>query len=247
MSISGSVEELSEADLKDKIERYITDNRIKCSLTADVGELVNYIYHDMAGLSFITRDRLFERSGFEEININAWNDVEIVSGGQRVKTDYSFLSPQHAIDIHARMLRKTKTTFNDVIPRATADIGGGIRITVEKVPVLDEDVAVASSIRKVNVADIGREVQEADGVFLPEMMVYCCCARSTGFRSASQAAPARVRPPWAGVSSPLPPGRCAPLPSRRTAASGILSERRAARSSTASSTPAQSRIKTILP
>ncbi|BDF70324.1 hypothetical protein CE91St41_24490 [Oscillospiraceae bacterium] len=171
LSISGSVEELSEADLKDKIERYITDNRIKCSLTADVGGgLVNYIYHDMAGLSFITRDRLFERSGFEEININAWNDVEIVSGGQRVKTDYSFLSPQHAMDIHARMLRKTKTIINDVIPRATADIGGGIRITVEKDPILDEDVAVASSIRKVNVADIGREEQEAGGVLLPEMM-----------------------------------------------------------------------------
>ncbi|MEM5779759.1 MAG: ATPase, T2SS/T4P/T4SS family [Lawsonibacter sp.] len=166
----GSLEEVSEAELKERIERHLTDNRIRCSLTPDQAELVNYIYHDMAGYSFITRDDLFHKPGFEEININAWNDVEIMSAGRRVKTDYSFLSPQHAIDIHTRMLRRTKTTLNNAVPRATADIGEAIRITVVKEPIVDKNVAVASSIRKVNLAAASEDILLDNDSLTPEMM-----------------------------------------------------------------------------
>ena len=156
-SLNKNIEDISESELKEIIEKYITSHSVKCNLTDSVTELTNYIYHDMAGLSFITRDKLFERKGFEEIDINAWNDVEIVVSGKRTKTDYSFLSPQHAIDIHQRMFRKTGTIFNDAQPRATADIGDGIRITALKSTLTDADVAVASSIRKVNMNVISRE------------------------------------------------------------------------------------------
>ncbi len=156
-SLKKSIEDISEGELKEIIEKYITSHGVKCNLTDSVTELTNYIYHDMAGLSFITRDNLFERVGFEEIDVNAWNDVEIVVHGKRAKTDYSFLSPQHALDIHQRMFRKTGTIFNDAQPRATADIGDGIRITALKSPLVDADVAVSSSIRKVNMNIISRE------------------------------------------------------------------------------------------
>lgn len=156
-SLDKNIQDISESELKEIIEKYIATHSVKCNLTDSVTELTNFIYHDMAGLSFITRDNLFERKGFEEIDINAWNDVEIVVDGKRKKTDYSFLSPQHAVDIHQRMFRKTGTIFNDAQPRATADIGEGIRITAQKVPVVDADVAVASSIRKVNMHIISRE------------------------------------------------------------------------------------------
>ncbi|MEG2383052.1 MAG: ATPase, T2SS/T4P/T4SS family, partial [Oscillospiraceae bacterium] len=156
-SLKKNIEAISESELKEIIEKHITAHGVKCNLTGSVTELTNYIYHDMAGLSFITRDKLFNREGFEEIDINAWNDVEIVINGKRTKTDYSFLSPQHAIDIHERMFRKTSTMFNDAKPRATADIGEGIRITAQKAPIVDADVAGVSSIRKVNMNVISRD------------------------------------------------------------------------------------------
>lgn len=149
-SLNKKIEDISESELKEIIEKYITSHSVKCDLTDSVTELTNYIYHDMAGLSFITRDNLFEREGFEEVDINAWNDVDIVEFGKSRKTAYSFLSPQHAVDIHQRMFQKTGTIFNDAQPQATADIGDGIRITAVKYPLVDLDVAVASSIRKVN-------------------------------------------------------------------------------------------------
>lgn len=156
-TLKRSVEEITEAELKDIIEKYIADHNVKCCLTGSVAELANYIYHDMAGLSFITRERLFEMEGFEELDINAWDSVEIVIAGEKKRTDYAFLSPQHALDIHTRIFRKTGTVFNETQPRATADIGEGIRITALRCPLVDESVAVASSIRKVNMHVISRE------------------------------------------------------------------------------------------
>lgn len=171
-NISSDISKMSEGALKDMIQRYIIDHSAHAAEVPD-DQLVDYIYHDMAGFSFISRDHLFEREGFEEININAWNDVEVVTDGRRQKTDYTFLSPQHAIDIHQRMFRDiTGTVFNDAQPRATADIGEGIRITALKTPLVDADVAVASSIRKVNTQTISRESLLAGGTLTDEMATF---------------------------------------------------------------------------
>lgn len=169
-SMSGSIEALNEKELKERIEKHITDHGITCALGTSLEDLVNHIYHDMAGLSFISRDQLFEREGFEEININAWNDIEIIVHGRRKKTEYSFLSPQHALDIHDRIFRKTSTPFNLAQPRATADIGEGIRITALKTPIVDSNVAVSSSIRKVNMSVIHRERLLNGGSLTQSMM-----------------------------------------------------------------------------
>lgn len=148
--LTSAVETISESDLKDLIARDIMDKHITCAQTASFEELTNHIYHDMAGLSFISRENLFNREGFEEININAWDAVEVITSEGRKNTGFSFLSPEHAIDIITRMFRKTSTPFDNAHPRATADIGGGVRITASKMPIVDADIAITASIRKVN-------------------------------------------------------------------------------------------------
>lgn len=155
--LTRKVDELTEDELKGIIARHIRDHRIKCDLTNSAEKLTDYIYHDMAGLSFISREHLFEIGGFEELDINAWDDVEIVVKGQRKKTDYRFLNPQHASDIILRILRKTGTPFDVAVPDATADIGSGIRLTALRTPLVDEDVSVAVSIRKVDMTAVARE------------------------------------------------------------------------------------------
>lgn len=161
------IDMVSETALKEEIKRYITDHGLRCELEDE--RLVEYLYHDMSGLSFITREKLLDREGLEEININAWDDVEVKIDGKTVKTGYTFLSPQHAIDIHIRMFRRSGTIFNDTQPRATADIGDGIRITAEKTPVVDASVAVSSSIRRVNTQTISRERLLKSGTLTGEM------------------------------------------------------------------------------
>lgn len=159
--ISGQLKEpvdhYSEESLKEIIYRDIRDNKVKCNLTKDPEVLINYIYHDMAGYSWITRDNLFSRKGFEEININSWNDVEVVTNGIASKTDYHFNNPEHAVNILCRIFSKTQTPFDVVSCHATADIGDGIRITAMRAPLVDADCGVVASIRKVNVGEITRE------------------------------------------------------------------------------------------
>ena len=156
-SLTKKVDELSEDALKSIISRYLRENRVKCDLTANAVELTDHIYHDMAGLSFISREHLLERDGFEELDINAWDDVEIIERGQRRKTDYRFLSPEHAADIILRILRKTETPFDIAFPGATADIGSGMRITALRTPLVDDSASVCASIRKVDMAAVARE------------------------------------------------------------------------------------------
>ena len=156
LSLTKSAEELTEEELKGIISRYLRDKQIKCDLTDSAAELTNYIYHDMAGLSFISRENLFDQEGFEELDINAWDDVEIVIRGKRQKTDYRFLSPEHASDILLRMFRQTKTNFDVAVPGATADIGNSIRVTALRAPLVDEEVSVSTSIRKVDMTMVSR-------------------------------------------------------------------------------------------
>lgn len=148
------IENVSEKELMDKIYTYIAENGIKCSLTEDPLELAKYIYHDMAGYGFITREKIFDIPGFEELNVNAWNNIHIKINGKTERTNYSFLSPEHAIDIHKKMLRVKNVVIDNAEPRAIADVGGNIRICCSIAPIVDKNIGIASSIRKVSLMTI---------------------------------------------------------------------------------------------
>lgn len=169
LSLKRQAEDLTEDELRGIIARYLRDHQIKCDLTNSASELTNYIYHDMAGLSFISREKLLERKDFEELDINSWDDVEMIVKGKRKKTDYRFLSPEHAQDILLRIFRQTKTPFDVANPGATADIGSGIRITALRTPLVDESVSVSASIRKVDMTAVARK--KLVGTELTEQMM----------------------------------------------------------------------------
>lgn len=135
-------------------------------------ELALYLYHDMAELGFISREALFEQEGFEELNVNSWDDVDIGISGRQYKTDFRFLSPEHAINVHERMLRMTKVPFDRAAPRAIADIGGNIRICAQRAPIVDENVAVASSIRKVKSGFVSKDELLKWGTASEEMITF---------------------------------------------------------------------------
>ena len=151
-SYSGiNIDLLSEEQLRKDIIKYITNFNIKCNLTDDVAVLANYIFHDMSGFSFITRENLFDIDGFEEININSWDKIIMQVHGKKQDSEHRFLDAEHAAAVDERMLRKTGTTFNDATPRATAEIFKGIRICAERSPIIDEHCGVTASIRKVKI------------------------------------------------------------------------------------------------
>lgn len=146
-------------EIKEQIKRYITkyvqDHRLAVKGMAAT-ELVDAIYTEMAEFSFLTKYIYGE--GIEEIDVNAWNDVEVqFSGGITKKLEEHFNSPEHAINVVRRMLHVSGMVLDDASPAVLGHLSKNIRIAVLKTPLVDSDVGVCASIRIVNPQSMHKE------------------------------------------------------------------------------------------
>lgn len=174
--------------IKFYIQKYLTDNRITADGMSE-DELINRLYVEMAEFSFLTK--YIFGTGIEEIDINAWNDIEIYkSGGKKMKLDEHFESPQHAINVVRRMLHVSGMVLDNASPAVLGHLSKNIRISALKVPLVDEDIGVCASIRIVNPQNFekkdfveSRTATEPMLDFLSQSIRYgvsVCVAGSTG-------------------------------------------------------------------
>ena len=89
--------------LKELMVQYIVKRKYAIEgLTTE--ELCEKLYEDMAGYSFLKK--WIYKPGIEEVNIKAYNDIEVIeAGGRSIKIPDKFSSPQDAIDVVRRMLK----------------------------------------------------------------------------------------------------------------------------------------------
>lgn len=152
-------------------------------------ELCEKLYEDMAGYSFLKK--WIYKAGVEEVNINAYNDIEVIeSSGRSIKIPDKFSSPQHAIDVVRRMLNTCGMVIDDTMPSVIGFLDKNIRISVDKTPIVDPDVGINASIRIVNQQTVSEEKLLESGSATAEMLhfltacirygVSVCIAGSTG-------------------------------------------------------------------
>lgn len=148
--------------------KYVQEHRISVKgMSTD--ELLDAVYSEMAEFGFLTK--YIYGGGIEEIDINAWDDVEIqYSGGGTKKLEEHFTSPEHAINVVRRMLHVSGMVLDDASPCVLGHLSKNIRIAVLKTPVLDEDVGVAASIRIVNPQNMKKEDFIRSGTASDEML-----------------------------------------------------------------------------
>ena len=153
-------------------------------------ELVERLYEDMAGYSFLKK-WIYLTPGVEEGNINAYNDIEVImNSGRSVKIPEKFSSPQHAIDVVRRMLSSCGMILDDTMTSVVGYLDKNIRISVDKTPIVDPDVGLNASIRIVNQQTVSKEKLLESGSATSEMLefltacirygVSVCIAGSTG-------------------------------------------------------------------
>lgn len=98
--------------LKELMVQYIVKRKYAIEgLTTE--ELCEKLYEDMAGYSFLKK--WIYKPGIEEVNINAYNDIEVIeAGGRSVKIPDKFSSPQHAMKamIFSAVSRSSSSTDN---------------------------------------------------------------------------------------------------------------------------------------
>ena len=150
----GGTEEV-KAQIKRYITKYVQDYRIAVTdMTQE--QLVDALYTEMAEFSFLTK--YIFGAGIEEIDVNAWNDIEVqYSSGITKKLDERFDSPEHAINVVRRMLHVSGMVLDNASPAILGHLSKNIRIAVLKTPLVDEDVGVSASIRIVNPQSMQKE------------------------------------------------------------------------------------------
>lgn len=153
--VTANVSEEVKAQIRRFAGKYIQDHRIHVSgMTTE--ELIDAIYSEMVEFGFLTKYIYGE--GIEEIDINAWDDVEVqFAGGVTKKLEEHFDSPEHAIHVVRRMLHISGMVLDDASPSVLGHLSKNIRIAVLKTPIVDEDVGVAASIRIVNPQSMKKE------------------------------------------------------------------------------------------
>jgi len=139
--------------------------------------LCERLYEDMAGYSFLRK--WIYMPDVEEVNINAYNDIEVImNSGRSIKIPDKFSSPQHAIDVVRRMLNACGMVIDDTMPSVVGFLDKNIRISVDKSPIVDADVGLNASIRIVNQQTVSKEKLLASGSCTEEMLAFlCACIR----------------------------------------------------------------------
>ena len=190
-TIAGAGENDSERAvtvLKELMVQYLVKRKYAIKgLTTE--QLCARLYEDMAGYSFLKK--WIYQPGVEEVNINAYNDIEVImNSGRSIKIPDRFSSPQHAIDVVRRMLNACGMVIDDTMPSVIGFLDRNIRISVDKTPIVDADVGVNASIRIVNQQTVSEEKLLESGSATAEMLhfltacirygVSVCIAGSTG-------------------------------------------------------------------
>lgn len=187
-TIAGEGDKAGEL-LKELMTQYLVKRKYTVDgLTTE--DLVGQLYEDMAGYSFLKK-WIYSTPGVEEVNINAYNDIEVImSSGRSVKIPEKFSTPQHAIDVVRRMLNSCGMILDDTMPSVVGYLDKNIRISVDKTPIVDPDVGLNASIRIVNQQAVTKNKLLASGSATDEMLefltacirygVSICIAGSTG-------------------------------------------------------------------
>lgn len=165
--IDGETED-GKSQVKRYIGKYLMDHRIAVKGMTDQ-QLIDALYTEMAEFSFLTK--YIFGTGIEEIDVNAWNDIEVqYSNGNIVKLDEHFDSPEHAVNVIRRMLHVSGMVLDNASPAILGHLYKNIRIAVLKTPLVDEDVGVSASIRIVNPQNLKKEDFVKEGTATGEML-----------------------------------------------------------------------------
>ena len=134
----------------------------------DMDQLTQRLYLDMAGLGFL--EQYIYDDAVEEINGNAWNDIEIVTQTGYRKVPESFTSPEQAADTVKKMVRLGGLTLDNANPAVDSFLTTRIRISAMIPPVTDPERGVVFSLRKQQKARITREELIESGTASGEML-----------------------------------------------------------------------------
>lgn len=138
------------------IMSYVTDYvNASSDISMNINLTAEKIYQDMAGFSILSP--YLKDADVEEINVNAWNAIEVIWSTKYKLLEETFASPQDCVDIIRKMVRIGGGHIDYTNPVVDSYIGNGTRITATLPPVLLDSTGAIASIRKQTFKHVTRE------------------------------------------------------------------------------------------
>ena len=132
--------------LKNLIVRYLNQNKLSVAECRNISELADKIYEDMAGFGVLSK--YLTDTTVEEININAWNSIEVIYPDKIVMLDETFISADDCMDKIKKMVWLGGSIIDGSNPMVDSFIGEGIRISAIIPPCVDRKTGGVASIRR---------------------------------------------------------------------------------------------------
>lgn len=143
-------------------------------------ELTDRLFDELVNYSVLTKYIRDPEHNIEEINVNAWNDIEVRYSGGKVSKAEPFFNQSHAQDVIRRLVDRSGGLINAAMPMAEASLSTNVRITALRHPIVDDDVGVACSIRILRPQLADREFFIRNGTITEEEMKFLEIALKTG-------------------------------------------------------------------
>ena len=132
--------------LKNLIIRYINQNRLLVEGCSNISVLADKIYEDMAGFGILTK--YLQDEEVEEVNINAWNCIEVIYPDKVEMLEETFVSPDDCMDKIKKMVWLGGSIIDGSNPKVDSFIGDGVRISAIIPPCVDSKTGGVASIRR---------------------------------------------------------------------------------------------------
>lgn len=132
--------------LKNLIVRYLNQNKLSVAECKNISELADKIYEDMAGFGVLSK--YLTDPAVEEININAWNSIEVIYPDKIMMIEETFINADDCMDKIKKMVWLGGSIIDGSNPKVDSFIGEGIRISAIIPPCVDKKTGGVASIRR---------------------------------------------------------------------------------------------------
>ncbi|WP_459926654.1 ATPase, T2SS/T4P/T4SS family [Desulfosporosinus burensis] len=147
--------EEAEEKLKDLIMQYLNSEHMVAKGIANISELVDAVYFDMAGMGLLSS--YLKDDEVEEVNVNGYNGIWVLYKDKKVRLLTTFGSPEACANITRKMSRFGNVILDGSKPIGDSFITRGIRMSGAIAPCVDPDAGAIASVRKQKPSYITRE------------------------------------------------------------------------------------------
>lgn len=170
--------EEAKEKLKNLIVRYLNQNKMSVPECDSISDLADRIYEDMAGFGILSK--YITDPDVEEINVNAWNSIEVIYPDRIETLDQTFINPDDCMDKIKKMVWLGGSIVDGSAPTVDSFIGEGIRISAIIPPCVDKKTGGVASIRRQKKNVITRELMIRYGSAIDEQLDFLSLCVNNG-------------------------------------------------------------------